>query len=90
MVTLISAIILWVEQTADIPWLNQAEHLTLTGALMVAVGILWKSLDKKDNLIIKSTELTTTALNASTNSNIELRKVIEEHTRAETDCKRYT
>jgi hypothetical protein len=55
-----------------------AEHLTLTGALIVAVVILWRALSVKDALIIKSTEEVTKALGATAASNAELRKIVEE------------
>jgi hypothetical protein len=55
-----------------------AEHLTLTGALIVAVVILWRALSVKDTLIIKSTEEMTKALSSTAASNSELRKIIED------------
>lgn len=66
---------------ADISW---AEHLTLEGALIAAVVVLWKALGSKDVQIalkdaqlVKSTEAVTMALAASAASNVELRKIIE-------------
>ncbi len=59
---------------ADISWV---EHLTLEGALVVAVGVLWRALSSKDAQLVKSTEAVTSALASSAASNVELRKIIE-------------
>ena len=66
----------------DASWI---EHLTLTGALVIAVGVLWRALSAKDaqlaasNIqIVESTRVITVALSASAASNAELRKIIEE------------
>ena len=59
---------------ADISWI---EHLTLEGALVVAVGVLWRALSAKDAQLVKSTEAVTSALASSAASNVELRKIIE-------------
>ncbi len=65
--------------TADLgSALSVAEHLTLTGALILAVAILWKSLLKKEELLVKSTEVVTAALSTATAANIELRKTVED------------
>lgn len=53
------------------------EHLGLDGALIVAVGVLWRALSAKDAQLVKSTEAVTAALAASSASNVELRGVIE-------------
>lgn len=58
-------------------FLAQAEHVTLTGALIIAVSILWRSNQKKDDLIVETTKVTTAALGTTTASNVELRKTIE-------------
>lgn len=59
-------------------WVQMAEHLTLTGALMIAVFVLWKQNVAKDQLLIQSTKTVTDALSQSTASNVELRKVIQD------------
>lgn len=59
-------------------WVQMAEHLTLTGALMIAVFVLWKQNVAKDQLLIQSTKTVTDALAQSTASNVELRKVIQD------------
>lgn len=63
-----------VTPAADISWV---EHLTLEGALVVAVGVLWRALSTERLQNIKSTEAVTAALVSSTASNAELRSVIE-------------
>jgi hypothetical protein len=63
-----------VTPAADISWI---EHLTLEGALVVAVGVLWRALSAKDAQLVKSTEAVTSALASSAASNAELRKIIE-------------
>ena len=59
-------------------WMSAAEHLTLSGALILAVFVLWKQLGKKDDLLIDSAKTVTLALTAASASNIELRRIIEE------------
>lgn len=54
--------------------LTIAEHLTLSGALIIGVVVLWRSNQKKDDLVLKTTEQVTTALAAAAASNIELRR----------------
>jgi hypothetical protein len=65
--------------------MNAAEHLTLSGALILAVFVLWKQIGKKDvdiakkdDLLIESAKTVTAALSAASASNIELRRIIEE------------
>lgn len=57
---------------------STAEHLTLTGALIIAVVILWRSNVRKDEMALKTTEQVTGALASSTASNVELRKANDE------------
>lgn len=59
-------------------WMNSAEHLTLSGALICAVVVLWKQLRKKDDMLIESAKTMTAALAGAAASNIELRRIIEE------------
>jgi hypothetical protein len=59
------------------PIASTAEHLTLTGALIVAVVVLWRSNVKKDELVLKTTEQVTAALATAASSNVELRKTNE-------------
>ena len=66
-------------------WMSAAEHLTLSGALILAVFVLWKQIGKKDtdiarkdDLLIESAKTVTAALSAASASNIELRRIIEE------------
>ena len=88
-----SAHLLWQFQgTGTLPnsdWMTATEHLTLSGALIVAVVVLWKQVGKKDvdiarkdDLLIKSAETMTAALSAAANSNSELRRIIEESVEA--------
>lgn len=64
--------------TASDAWVQMAEHLTLTGALLIAVFALWKQNLAKDVLLIQSAKTVTDALAQSTSSNNELRKVIQD------------
>ena len=66
-------------------WINSAKDLTLSSALIVAVVVLWKQLGKKedtiakkDDVLIESAKQVTKALEQSTMSNVELRKIIDE------------
>jgi hypothetical protein len=59
-------------------WLNAAEHITLTAALVVAVIVLWRSLDTERGRTLKNTEAVAAALVAATDSNKELRAIITE------------
>ncbi len=77
----LAAIVQAATPAADISWV---EHLTLEGALVVAVVFLWKALGAKDVQIaakdvqlIENAKAMTSALVASTSSNAELRKIIE-------------
>ena len=78
----LSAHLLWQYQgPGGLPnsdWMSAAEHLTLSGALILAVFVLWKQLGKKDDLLIDSAKTVTLALTAASASNIELRRIIEE------------
>ncbi len=58
--------------------LSMFEHLTLSGALILGVIALWRSNQKKDDLLMKMTEQVTTALATAANSNVELRKQVAE------------
>ena len=81
-------ILAWLSQAAqlfaqvtslgDMPWLNQAEHLTLTGGMVIVIVILWRSFQGKDSALIESTKVVTAALAASTASATELREIIKE------------
>lgn len=73
-----------VPSPADVPW----EHLTLEGALIAAVVVLWRALAVKDAQLVKSAEATTAALSASAASNAELRKIIEHLNESLTEARR--
>jgi hypothetical protein len=59
-------------------WISTASQLTLQGALIVAVAILWKALGVKDALIVSSIKSVTEALQQSAATQAELRNVIHE------------
>lgn len=61
-----------------VPWWTQAEHLTLSSAMLIALVILWRAFEAKDNLLVISTKQVTEALAVAAASNVELRKIIEE------------
>jgi hypothetical protein len=63
-------------------WTATIEHLTLNGALIVAVVALWKQLGKKDDLLIASVHSVTEALASAASSNAELRGIITENVAA--------
>ena len=68
---------------ATIPdWSASIEHLTLNGALICAVVVLWKQLGKKDDLLVASTKNVTEALSSAASSNAELRGIIAENVAA--------
>lgn len=64
--------------------LSHIEQLTLTGALLTAVVVLWRALQMKDELLIANANRTAEALLAANETNRELRRVIEEFHRAVT------
>jgi predicted O-methyltransferase YrrM len=66
----------------DVSWV---EHLTLEGGLIVAVGVLWRALVKKDDQLMQSVRVATEALSANAASNMELRKIIEELVKSKAD-----
>jgi hypothetical protein len=66
-------------------WTSSIEHLTLNAALIVAVGVLWKQVGKKDDLLIHSTQTVTETLAAAAASNVELRRIIDESVSAKHD-----
>ena len=66
----------------EITWINQAEHLTLSGAMVVALIVLWKSHQAKDFAVLESTRAMTSAMSASAASNAELRAIISESVEA--------
>ena len=89
----LSAHLLWQYQGPGIvpnsDWMNAAEHLTLSGALILAVIVLWKQVGKKDidiakkdDLLVESAKTVTAALAGAAASNIELRRIIEESVEA--------
>jgi hypothetical protein len=74
----------------------QIERLTLQGALILAVFVLWRSLQRKDSQnaalveakelqITKLVETTTAALITGAETQRELRKIVEESTIAKRD-----
>jgi ABC-type multidrug transport system fused ATPase/permease subunit len=64
--------------TAELPWLNQAEHLTLSGGMVVVIVMLWRAFQVKDAALVKMTEVVVQALAASASSANELRGIIKE------------
>ena len=68
-------------------WVSQAEHLTLTGALVVAAVVLWRSLNAERERTLKNTEAVATALVAATDSNKELRAIITQSVEAKRELK---
>jgi hypothetical protein len=64
--------------SAPLDWIGPAERLSLQGALIFAVAILWKALGVKDSLIVSSIKSVTEALQQSAATQAELRGVIKE------------
>jgi hypothetical protein len=60
-------------------WIASAGQLTLSAALVIAVGVLWKALVKKDDALVQSTKIVTEALTSTAAANAELRHVIEQN-----------
>lgn len=56
--------------------ISRFENLTLTGALIIAVGVLWRALTVKDAQLVESTKVVTAALSTSAASTAEFRKII--------------
>lgn len=59
--------------------ISNLDRITLAGAAILACGVLWRSLGKKDESMFKMVETVTASLTAATDSNKELRKIIEEN-----------
>jgi len=55
-----------------------AEHVTLSGAMVVAIAVLWRALQAKDSQLVSATKTMAEALAATASSNHELRKIIED------------
>jgi hypothetical protein len=79
-----SAVLLLVQQVlpSDFGWAGQIERLGLTGALIVAVGVLWRSQARKDEQLREITKQVAEALAFNTDTQKELRKIVEESTKA--------
>lgn len=57
--------------------LNQIEHLSLEAGLIVAVVVLWRSLDKKDQTLLAMTASVTKALEQGSAQMEQFRSVVE-------------
>ena len=68
-------------------FVSQADRIGVTGALIVAVGVLWRALAKKDEAILAATKSVTEALITAADSNRELRQIIEKSERTSQDLK---
>jgi len=85
------SIILLVEQSlpVDAGFTSQIERLGLTGSLIVAVGILWRTLAKKDDQLSDMTKQVVNALAVNSDTQKELREsqktlcgIVEESSRS--------
>lgn len=65
----------------------QIERLGLTGALILAVGVLWRALAKKDEQLTLITQQVASALAFNTDTQKELRTIVEASTKAKEDLK---
>ena len=84
----VSAFLLLVQQALpDFGWVGQVERLGLTGALIIAVGVLWRSLSRKDDQLTLITRQVTEALAFNTDTQKELRSIVEASTKAKQDLK---
>ena len=75
------ALVNFIVQELPVEWISPAERITLVSALLVAVIVLWRSLQQKDNLSVEGTRQITLALTTAATSNAELRKIIEDSVR---------
>lgn len=66
---------------------GQIERLGLTGALLVAVGVLWRSLARKDEQLTLITRQVAEGLATNTDTQRELRSIVEASTKAKQDLK---
>jgi hypothetical protein len=57
--------------------LSNAEHLTLIGALIIGIVVMYRSNVAKDQLVLHNSEQVAAALVLATASNVELRKANE-------------
>jgi hypothetical protein len=67
--------------------LGQVERITLTSALILAVGVLWRTLSKKDDQVISSAAATERALLVSAEAVRSLTNTTSELKDALTDLK---
>ena len=89
-IMLVSCALLLSAQTAGAPssvpssmdYVNTVKQLGLDGALLLAVGVLYRDVLRKDTRIDTLTAEVTTALIKSSDTQSELRKIIEESTKA--------
>lgn len=58
--------------------LDFAERVTLSGALLAAVFVLWRTVSKKDHQAMELTKHVSEALVSSTDSNREIRTILQE------------
>jgi hypothetical protein len=66
---------------------SQADRIGVTGALIAAVGVLWRALSKKDEAVLTATKSVTEALITAADSNRELRQIIEKSERTNQELK---
>jgi hypothetical protein len=64
---------------------GNVQQLTLVGALIIAVGVLWRALSSKDEALVNATKMTTEALVTAATTSTELRHIIEESVKAKKD-----
>ena len=67
--------------------ISNLDRLTLAGAAVLACGVLWRALAKKDDLLVEMMKSVTAALTGASDSNKELRLIIEESVRTKQELR---
>lgn len=62
--------------------IEHADRITLAGALVMGVIVLWRALSSKDIQLLATVKTVTEALALTSSSNSELRRIIEESVRS--------
>jgi len=64
----------------DLTWVSQVERLGLVGALIIAVVVLWRKLDSKDNILLSTQQSVVRALESNADANRATADAVKENT----------
>jgi hypothetical protein len=72
-----SVLLLILQTTGDISSIGQIERIGLTGALLIAVGVLWRAGAKKDDQVMDMARQVSAALASNSDTQRELRAIVQ-------------